>query len=768
MTKKEGPPIYTAFLTAKEHYIKQDFQKAYDNFDKVFRFIEPTYHLGSSFLQPSSTYGISKELLKENPITDDQFTEMKSALIFLAHLLFMSLNIHSLKVLEENKKNMEIMNFAKAMLDTYMKEFPMSGEAKHVYALIMCHLFDKSIDEHRYDMAESFIKQGLAQCPENPMIYYKLGVLYQQVNKSDEAILNLKTSLCLLNMIPLEKRTKEHVRITRAICNSIGCVYYSLQDKLATKTWWTMGLELNPNDPDMNNQMGVFYTDLRQTEKAMYHYKQALRHVMERDINNDYQGLYSTIYMNMGLAYSYNCDLEKAVWSYHMSIKHNPKNHLAFQNKLLELNYLAHMFTDTKYISREHFKLNDIFPKVVMKYENPNYIKKESPKNIGFVSGDFLHHPVSYFVNQVIKGLGDRGYNVNCYSQKIFPNIEMYFPDFKNVKFITIRGKSAQEVCDMVKNDDIDILFDLSAQTGDNRLDAFALKPAPITCTYIGYPNSSGLKNMDFRITDSVADFVNKQQCPSYMKRDFEKVFKGNSHDSSLDVQEYYTETLLRTKRQFLLYKSPVDTDSLPLVQELPCKKNGYITFVSFNRNNKVNPLVIEAWNKILLGAPTAIFKIKMRELFTPSILTRFLEQFDESVRSRIKVMDYKKSYMEHLPDYNEADIMLDTFKYSGTTTSAESLMMGTPIITNFDPVVKYHSQNVTSSLEYYCDHDFLKSCICVGTDEYVKRAIELANDLSKMTFTKNEIRHVFMNSMNPELFMDDFTTLLNKMYEKV
>jgi predicted O-linked N-acetylglucosamine transferase (SPINDLY family) len=275
-------------------------------------------------------------------------------------------------------------------------------------------------------------------------------------------------------------------------------------------------------------------------------------------------------------------------------------------------------------------------------------------------------------------------------------------------------------------------LFDLSANTGDNRLDTFVLKPAPIQISYCGYPGSSGINSMDYHLTDKIADK------PGFSEK-------------------YYSEKLIWMKNCFLCYTPSVT--ELPVLSEPPCIKNGYITFGTFNRFNKINKLVLSTWNEILLKT-NARFIIKTKEFTTEKLKKQFMGSFDDSVLDRITILEYSDLYTQHLPDYNKMDVSLDTFPYSGTTTSCESLLMGVPVLTYYDNVKYYHSQNVTSSLMI---HSNLRNFVAYSREQYIQKAVEMSQIKSKET-----IRTSFINSpvYDHEGFANDFgNTLIDTYY---
>ena len=433
----------------------------------------------------------------------------------------------------------------------------------------------------------------------------------------------------------------------------------------------------------------------------------------------------------MGLAKCYECDFVGAIDGYNRALKYKPRLSLAYQNKLLDSNYISHLIEDPMYIPRLHKAINKIYPVVVDDYRIscPDYkvkqdimksvskdelVKTGTKINIGFMSGDFICHPVSYFLHSILRHLNYDLFNVTCYSVKVV-KLEDMFP---KCNWVVVKNMSNEDLKKKIQKDNIDILFDMSAHTGDNRLDTFVLKPAPIQISYCGYPNSSGIRSMDYRITDKFCD--------------------------SKASQKYYQEKFIFMDKCFLAYTPSIGINNLPELTEEPSIKNGWVTFGTFNRYNKINSMVVGVWEKILQRAPTARLAIKTKEFLTPKIKQQFLDTFkDKSVLDRVIIMPYSDTYTEHLPDYNKLDVAIDTFPYSGTTTSCESLMMGVPVLTLFDNIRHYHSQNVTTSLMRNCGLD---EYVTKSQEEYIERAVYLANHPEELVGLKRKVRDAFVN----------------------
>lgn len=632
---------------------------------------------------------------------------------------------------------------------------PFHQKAKDLFKLIFLYLTIYNADPEENI---NLLNQILPVDPCDYQLHYNLGFMLQRSNKLETSLYHFKLSIGIIELLlkdpAHDKNAIDSLTKFKIKClNGLGSIYFSIQDRDTSLYYFKLAEELDPLDPDINNQIAVIYTELRITDKAIEHYERGIANYDRAQISVDKNMLLASMHMNMGLAKCYECDFMGAIECYNQALKYKPRLSLAYQNKLLDVNYISHLIEDPMYISKLHKNINKIYPVVIDDYKKgcPNYvvrkdilsaknkqqlIKKGKKINIGFVSGDFICHPVSYFIHSILKYINYDLFNVYCYSVKLV-NLEKMFD---KCNWVVVKNMGNVELKKVIQSHEIDILIDLSGHTGDNRLDTFVLKPAPIQISYCGYPNSSGIKSMDYRITDK--------------------------HCDSDKSQKYYQEKLIFMDNCFLAYTPSMGIDNIPPLKEQPSIKNNYITFGSFNRYNKINSKLISVWEKVLVAIPNARFVIKTKEFLTPKIHKQFIESFkDPSVLERVIILPYSDTYSEHLDDYNKMDIALDSFPYSGTTTSCESLMMGVPIITLFDNIRHYHSQNVTTSLLKNSD---LEEFVAYNEEEYINKAVEFANKLDKLQNLKVTTREKFVkgNVCNYSKFTNEFEDKMLSIYK--
>jgi protein O-GlcNAc transferase len=564
----------------------------------------------------------------------------------------------------------------------------------------MCYLV-----QDKYELCTKYLLEVMNKAPYNCIIHYNLGHMYQKTNDSKRSIFHYKLGVHFADSDAIKLNCY----------NGIGCIYRSNKCWLESLYYLEKGLEINSLDPDINNQLGIVYTELRETEIAHKCYTVAKDNYTSSVVTQNHKTLLSDIYLNMGHMYSYNGDNESSIKVYNESLKINPRFLLPFQNKLMNLLYMFDEIPDKMYIKNQHLLVNKILN--VKQTEMKKYVRSsDSPITVGLVSGDFVDHPVSFFTSTFLKYHTDR-FKVICYSQNIC-NLDLQKQDTTCV----IRNISTDGLVDIIKNNHVDILIDLSGHTACNRLDVFAKRAAPVQITYCGYPYTTGLLNMDYRITDEFCDNTNSN---------------------------HYTEKLLFMKHSFLCWNGP-STDV-----EYTNSTDNKLRIACFNRLNKISTGMIALFRQILESTDNTILVFKTKALLNKKTLEKFLANFDTKYTNRIQVLKCTPIHEAHLKVYNTVDVAIDTFPYSGTTTSCEALSMGVPVFTLKDIVHNYHPQNVTSSI---LANSQLEWYICSSYMDMISKIKHV--DLNGL---RERTRTAFLKGFvcNKEIFIRDFENLL-------
>lgn len=584
------------------------------------------------------------------------------------------------------------------------------NEISNVYNLLVF------LNQSDYEKCERMLKEVMIFAPENPMLHYNIGHIYSKMNKPDESIAHFKLAIALngkTKLFEMDELARKQLYLNSynglsAILRNMNqwsdCLFYLLKAK-----------DIDPEDPDINNQLGLVYTELRRTDLAEKCYEVAIRNHKNTFISTDSKFMLAEVYLNMGHMHSYNGDNMSSIQSYINALKIIPGFTLAFQNKLMNMTYFFDRLEDKMYIAEEHFKINKIYKPV--KTYNFNTRPKNAKIRVGFVSGDLIDHPVSYFIQSFLKNYDPNIFEITCYCERVM-NVKLIN---KNLNSKVIKNIPTERACDIIYNDKNDILFDLSGHTCFNRMDMFATQMAPVQITYIGYPFTTGLNNMNYRITDRICDHPEISQ-------------------------KYYSEKLLFMPNSFLCYDpTGVHNKKLPELGVCPRAKNMKMLRIgTFNRVNKMTQTSLEIYNKILVKYENVELLFKTKALLNKAYAEKFLENFDKSVRSRIIINDCTIMHDEHLLEYNNLDLAIDTFPYAGTTTSCESLMMGVPVLSLYDNNEYYHAQNVTTSL--------LKNS---GLDEFVSTSADEMLELVGRLLKKDQKYWLNLKSNTRSKFMN-------------
>ncbi|HWB54226.1 MAG TPA: hypothetical protein VG722_08535, partial [Tepidisphaeraceae bacterium] len=285
--------------------------------------------------------------------------------------------------------------------------------------------------------------------------------------------------------------------------------------------------------------------------------------------------------------------------------------------------------------------------------------------------------------------------------------------------------ESHDAAADLIQRDKIDILVDLSSHTNANRLLVFARKPAPVQGTYLGYASTTGLRAIDFRLTDAWVD-------PPGMS------------------ESHHTEQLVRLPNTQWVYRPPT---SAPEITPLPAESNGHMTFGIAANLSKINVVTIEMWSRTLRAAPGSILFLKGTGLDDPPTRQHFVNEFAGRGigESRLR-LESSSPLAEYFQWFEQVDLILDTFPFAGGTTSCHSLYMGVPVITRTgDTSVSRVGSSILHNLR-------LGELVADTPEMFVKIATELADDLPRLS----QLRQSLRDRMKASPIMDEVRFVAN------
>ncbi|GAM08692.1 putative UDP-N-acetylglucosamine--peptide N-acetylglucosaminyltransferase SPINDLY [Geobacter sp. OR-1] len=458
-------------------------------------------------------------------------------------------------------------------------------------------------------------------------------------------------------------------------------------------------IPLMPGCAEAYINLGTVYHHAARLDEAISCFRKAL----EIAPNN------SVTLLNLGNTYKDQMALDQALSCYRQALAIRPDFLVAHSNILMILQYDPLQTPATLADAHQQWDIQHGHPlQPYTQYKNSQTLDR--PIRVGYLSPDFCNHPVGYFMLPVVKTHDRSRVTTYCYYNK--QTIDNCTEQLQNAADVWhfVKQMSDQELARLIRTDEIDILVDLAGHTANNRLPVFALKPAPVQVSWLGYPCSTGLKAIDYRLTDRIADPTDEDD-------------------------RHASETLLRLPDSFLCYEPPATS---PDVAPLPARGSNRITFGSFNNLAKVNDRVIALWASILSQLPGSRLVLKSKAFADPMLGSRLLERFRNHglESSRIELRSFTASIEDHYRSYNEIDIALDTFPYNGTTTTFDALWMGVPVITLRGA---RHAARVGASI---LTHAGLEDLIADSEDAYVASAVRLANDLNKLEALRQTVRN--------------------------
>jgi hypothetical protein len=406
--------------------------------------------------------------------------------------------------------------------------------------------------------------------------------------------------------------------------------------------------------------------------------------------------------------------------------RHNKIDRDLLQGAALAYNYFLPGYSTPKLDWVQ--EANRIYPG---KATHPLY-KKKDKIHIGYLSPDFNMNAVSLFLTAVLKHHNPNKFKLHCYYCR--PECDQYtkmMMKWPHIEWHQVAYQTDEQVYQqMTQQHQLDILVDLLAIASADRMGVVAMKPAPLIINYLGYPNKAYHSAFTHRLVDHITD-----------------------------PEEYDTpvgETLVRLPKCFI---------NFTLFENVPVPKIIYVPHMVeevrigiFNKSAKYSKALIRTWLNILEKNPRIVFYVKQDERMyrDPTARDAITSLFPPGRVRGLPILDNLTAFYEQ---FNQVEFTIDTFPYSGTTTTCNSLYMGCPVVTVYDPK-NPHVANVSASILRHVGEE--ERFICKNLEEYETRILELANDLPcKDIQDKENRRNRFLNAMDPEAFMRDYEGVL-------
>lgn len=516
-------------------------------------------------------------------------------------------------------------------------------------------------------------------------------------------------------------------------------------------------LEADPDNPYVQANLGLIENARNAFDKACQHFDKALEQLPEcESVLSNYGislrmlGRYTEAiakleealrihpefmpgYINLANVYLDMGQIDTTIKTLQKALEIEPSHMMALRNVLFANSY-SNTLPLNESLDYAH-RLGAAMMKDVTPYDRWPVHTQDQRLRIGLVSADLRKHPVGYFLHQWLQTFDASRLEIYGYSTD--GREDAFSHELKDLcnQWRSLAGLTDAQAAKHIRDDGIHILLDLSGLSGGTRLPLFAYKPAPVQATWLGYWGTTGLPVMDYVIGDPV------------------------SIDAQVAAQ--FTEQVANLPHTRMCFTAPpVEIE----VNRLPALSTGAVTFGCFQNYSKVSDEVLSCWGEILQAMPTArLFwqtKAFSDHLIREQTLARLAKHGIAATRCTLYGMVPRDEYLRN---HHQIDVILDTFPFTGGTTTCEALWMGVPSVTLIGETL------IARQGASYMHCVGLQDWVATTRDEYVQKAIAFASDLEGLATLRAQLRQQVLASplMNAQQFAQDFEQLLSGLWQQ-
>lgn len=543
-------------------------------------------------------------------------------------------------------------------------------------------------DQGKLDEAIACLQMALQLQPHYAEAHANLAAALQLQGKLDEAVAHYQQALRL---------KPDHAEAY----TNLGVALQNQGKREEAIACHQQALRLNPNDPIAYSNLGGALHVQGKLEQAVACFEQALR--LKPDL--------ATACNNLGTVYRDQGRIEEAIACFRRAVQMDPGYVQAHSNLIYTLYLAPSSDAATLYEACCRWNQQHAEPLASRLQPHPNDRSPERRLRIGYVSPDFRQHPVGQFLLPLLEEHNHEQFEIFCYSSLISPDELTGRCRAEADEWREIYGASDEQAAQLIRQDRIDILVDLTMHMAGNRLLIFARKPAPVQVTYLAYCGTTGLRTVDYRLTDPYMDPPGKDDC-------------------------FYSEQSIHLPQTFWCYQPPTDT---PAVASLPALQSGQVTFGCLNNFCKVTVPTLETWGRLLQQLPAARLLLHALPGSHRDRVRDLLAR--HGVAPERVIFVGRMSLQDYFRAYEQIDVALDPFPYGGGTTSCDALWMGVPVVTLAGRTgVGRGGLSLLSNLG-------LTELAAHDTEEYVRIAVELARDLPRLSQLRATLRQRMQGS---------------------
>ena len=626
---------------------------------------------------------------------------------------------------------------AKDQINKLIIKFPHSSILFNIMGAVLAG--QGNLNEATQNYKKSLeINPGYAQAHNN------LGIAYQKLNKASYAIDSYEKAISLKNdfaeaynnlgnvqheIIKLREAQQNYEKAIKIkpdyaeAFNGLGTVYESLGNKEQAINNFQKAVKIKPDYAEVYNNLGIIFSELARFDESLLSYKKSV----EFNPNNE------NAYNNLGNLLSSLGKFDEATVEFTRAIKIRPNFAKAYSNLLLNLNYKIDFNLDLYLSTAKNFRLNckTITKNLSFKYQ---YNKKPKKLKLGFMSADFGNHPGGFFTLSTLRELRKKNFEIVAYSTKDrSDDLSSFFRSLFS-KWNSIEKKNDEEVVEQIFKDGIHILIDLQGHSANNRLPIFMYKAAPIQATW-HCQGSTGIPEINYMI--------------------------GSTYLTPKNEEKHWIEKVLRLPEMAQCF-TPPNFDVK--INDLPAKKNKFITFGSLNKLTKINDDVINLWSKILQSIPNSKLILKTKNLDNKKITNDIIAKFKKQNVNKdcLILLGESKTRKELLQTYNKIDLALDPFPFQGYTTTCESVWMGVPVLTLKGNRYLFHAgESINANLNMF-------DWIAKDYEDYISKAINFSSNIDKLSKIRVNLREITLKSpvSDAKNFANHFSNMLWKMWK--